>query len=116
MSWLDYQVIRQSIKDHNLVKFKIDIQHLLPNEQLGLMREYRAYWWLRNKYSNDKIAVSNMFEDKNGIDFVMERDYEILYFAVSGPADQEDHLNCHYKIIVTNNKIYQQKVDHAKIN
>lgn len=111
MAFLDYQVIRQSIKTSGPESFKNKIKDLPENEKIGLWREYRAYKWLKSKYSNQRLAVSNAMEDADGIDFVIETNNGIINFAVSGPADMEPHLNCHYKIIVTDNKIYQKKVN-----
>lgn len=109
-TFMEYQILRQSIKTEEFVRFKKLIRFLEEPSRIGLIREYRAYHWLKKKYPNDLIAISNMFEDQEGIDIVIERNDKIIKFAVSGPADKEPHYNCDYKIMVTDRKIYQSKI------
>lgn len=111
MDFLKYQNLRQLIRDIGYKPFLKLIGGLPDDMQIGLAREYRAYYWLKKKYPNDKVAITNMFEDKEGKDIVIERNTKILYFAVSGPSDKEKHSNCDYKIIVTDKTIYQKAIE-----
>ncbi len=110
---------RQLLNDSNTYSFesivnKYNLRKI--NEQKGLFREYRAYKWLKALFSNKyKILPGTIDEDVNkGIDLVAHRldgTGEKLFFAVSGPSDKEDKQHCHYKIIVTKEKIYLKKLD-----
>lgn len=112
---MEYQIARQAIRDYpDIREYGKYIKFLPKHLKTGLFREFRAYKYLVAKYKNDRVAISNFEEDKKGIDLVIERDLEegaqVIYFAVSGPADKELHLNCNFKLIVTDKTIYQEKV------
>lgn len=111
MDFLKYQSLRQMIKYKGYKQFLVLIKHQSEDIRKGLIREYRAYYWLKKKYPSDRVSITSMLEDQDGKDIVIERNTKILYFAVSGPADLEEHLNCDYKIVVTDNRIYQKKTN-----
>lgn len=116
MDFIIYQKIRQKITDINSFKlFKEEINKYKLNNhlKLGLIREFRAYYWLSKKYKNDLVKISTSLEDREGIDIIIYKKKSLvnkIYFAVSGFADKEIHNNCNYKIIVGKDKIYQKKL------
>lgn len=113
-----YQFWRKKIPEYkgNLKRFLKQLHYfkLPPESVTGLIREFRAYWWLCKKYPNDQVAITTTKEDVLGVDIIIERNKEFepefIKFAVSGPLDKEKHENCNYKVIVSSKKITLSKV------
>lgn len=114
-----YKAKKQLLNDMNTYSFesiinKFDIRK--RSEQKGLFREFRAYKWLKALHSKHyEILPATIDEDVNkGIDLKavpFDGSGRILNFAVSGPGDKEDKPYCHFKLIVTEQKIYMKKID-----
>ncbi|MCS5736635.1 hypothetical protein [Herbiconiux daphne] len=108
-------------KLHEVVnQFNLD-----ANELLGLMRELRAYRYLKAKYRETKWKVEyDAANDLKGIDFTVTctkqktAEYgKVITFGVSGLHDETVKYKnfVDYSLMVTETAIYQKKVKNAKI-
>ena len=120
-TFLIYQSLRRRISDiPDFQEFNNQAFSKLgecPHEYVGLVREWRAFWYLKSKYKASKVWMSDASDDAKGVDIIVLKPKTsklpwLLKFAVSGPGDHEekDPNIINYKLIVTDKKIYQKKV------
>ena len=89
-------------------------ESLSEDMQVGLKREWRAYWYLVKRFGNVMdIEMSSFIKDLNGTDIIGVKHIEhqkghdaYVTFQVGG---YKKDFNTHYYVMVTDKKIYLYK-------
>lgn len=105
---MNFQELREeipftiSLNDFNDL---LKVSYLSNDQKLGLVREWRAFWYLRKRFAwANTLFVTNLQGDHNGVDFTAIRFGKKVTFQVGGHYRKS--FNTDYYLMVTNFKIY----------
>lgn len=95
----------------NYVNAIESIMYTLTDDQiLGLKREWRALWYLSQRFKKWDFAISTPDMDAKGIDIVgRTQSGEYKTFQVGGTSPGVKKINTHYYVQVTDDKVYLRK-------
>lgn len=98
----DYKSFQMMISDAREINF------ISQNEKKGLVREWRAYYYLVARFPNNKILISDAKSDKIGIDLIMMHSGQTID---AGTKIQVGMVNPFKKQLAKNIDIYMQVLD-----
>lgn len=110
-----YQTIRSKIPGEKSYKnFETIImdnhKQLSYNQVVGLKREWRAFYYLKERYAFWTFSISTLSDDTQGIDIwgtPLNKPDKPLSFQVGGKKIKSS--SCDYYLQVTDEKIYLHK-------
>lgn len=116
MSFPIYQYWKSKIiSETNYSNWVMNLSHskeLTEDEIKGLIREWRAYWFLVNHKHMGIPMLATQEQDKVGIDLVSNKEGKIIFFQVGGEKTGKEKCgsHIHYYVQVTPDKIYLHKL------